>query len=444
MRRAAPLLIALFAVAAATTTVAAPAADYAAVAAIFSKHCLDCHAQQDPEGGLVLETFAALKRGGESGPAIIPGKSGESLLLKFIEGTSGRKGKNQFMPPGNRKHLLPEEISLVRAWIDAGTPAPAAGQENARLANLPKIAPLGTPRSPINALAYAPKLDLLAIARYGAVELRNATTHALIHTLSGLRGQVNALVFSPDGAHILAAAGEPGISGEVRQFTTASGAPVRVFEGHRDAVYALALSSDSTTLAAGGYDQKIILWDTATGMPRRTLTGHNGAIFALDFRPDGRLLASASADRTVKLWEVASGERRDTLAQSLKELYTLAFTPDGRRLVAGGVDNRIRIWAISEKAAETTNPLLESRFAHEGAILKIAFSHDGRHFLSSANDRTVKLWDARELKEKQLLINQPDWASALTFLKDASHFAIGRIDGSLDFHGPVSTQSGNK
>src|SRR5437867_3588837 len=60
--------------------------DYAAVDAIFSQHCLDCHAAQDAEGQFVLESFDSLMKGGEIGPAVVPGKSGESLLIKMIEG----------------------------------------------------------------------------------------------------------------------------------------------------------------------------------------------------------------------------------------------------------------------------------------------------------------------------------------------------------------------
>src|SRR5205823_3361663 len=131
------------------------------------------------------------------------------------------------------------------------------------------------------------------------------------------------------------------------------------------------------TLATGSYDQKIKLWKVETGEELKTLSGHNGCVFDLAFRPDGKILASASADRTVKLWDVTSGERRDTLSQPLKELYAVAFSPDGKRLYAGGVDNRIRVWEVSEMAAETTNPILYSKFAHEGTILRLAFSSDG-------------------------------------------------------------------
>ncbi|MEO8428504.1 MAG: c-type cytochrome domain-containing protein, partial [Verrucomicrobiota bacterium] len=409
--------------------------DYSAVEAIFNKHCLDCHAAQDPEGKLVLESFETLMKGGENGPVIVPSKSAESRLVRMIEGQLENKdGKKLIMPPGKRKKLEAAEIANIKAWIDGGAKPPAEGEPGLVQLVVPKITPKVPPRRAIKALAYAAGPKLIAAARYGEVELRSADNHAVVRTLSGHRGSVNALVFSSDGKELFAAAGEPGLFGEVRQWNVADGTLVRTFEGHRDALYSVALSPDGKILATGSYDQKIKLWNAASGEELKTLSGHNGAIFDLAFRPDGKILASASGDRTVKLWDVATGARRDTLAQSLKELYSLAFSPDGQRLVAGGVDNRIRVWQISEKADETTNPILYSKFAHEGTILKIVFSSDGKTLLSSAEDRTVKLWDAAEVTERFVLEAQSDWAPALAFASENKTVVVGRLDGTLGFY----------
>jgi mono/diheme cytochrome c family protein len=412
---------------------AAPAAtDYATIDAIFSSHCLDCHASKDPEGQLILETFENLMKGGEKGPAIVPHKSAESLLVQMIEGRFEKGGKTKIMPPGKRAKLTPEQIASIKGWIDAGAPAPAPGTIRKGL-NVPRIEPKRPARNPVNSLAAWSAGEVLAVARYCEVELRSVTNLAVIRTLPGHAGNVNALVFSPDGARLFAAGGQPGFAGEVREWNISEGQPGRAFEGHSDSIYALAISPDGETLATGSYDQKIKLWDLASGKEIRTLSGHNGCIYGLAFRPDGKILASASADRTVKLWDVNTGDRRDTLSQSAKELFTVAFSANGERLVAGGADNRIRVWQISPTAAETTNPILHSKFAHEGAILKLIFSPDGKRILSSGEDRTVKFWQAEDMTQLGMLEKQPDWASALAFVA-GNRIAIGRLDGTIGLY----------
>jgi WD40 repeat protein len=413
----------------------AAANDYAEVNAIFVKNCLECHADDEPEANLVLETFDTLMKGGENGPSIVPGKSSESLLVKLVQGFEVG-GKKKIMPPGKREKLKPEEIALIRGWIDAGAKPPA--QQLVRELTVPKIEPKTTPRRSIHSLAYESKSRLIAVALPGEVELRSADSRTVVRTLKGHRGHVNAVVFSKDGQHLFAAAGEPGLFGEVRQWSVSDGKLVRTFEGHSDALYAVAISPDGQTLATGSYDQKIKLWNAASGEELKTLTGHNGCVFDLSFRRDGKILASASADRTVKLWDVSSGERRDTLSQSLKELYTVAFSPDGKRVAAAGVDNRIRVWEVSEKATETTNPLLHAKFAHEGAILRVTFAKDGKTIASAAEDRTVKLFDAAEVKERLVLEQQPDWAPGLAFVSDDKGLAVGRLDGSFEVYDATS------
>ena len=417
----------------ATAAESAPA-NYEAVHSLFDKYCMDCHGSDDPEGNLVLENFEALMKGGESGASILAGKSDESLLVKMLEGKIEKDGKKIVMPPGKKKKLTADEIATIKAWVDGGAHAPTDAAALVKELVVPKIVPKGQPRNAINALAFSSQKKLIAAARYGEVDLISADTHALVRTLAGHRGNVNAVAFSADGSQLFSASGENALFGEVKQWNVSDGSLVRTFEGHRDTIYSLAISPDGKTLATGSYDQKIKLWDVATGKELKTLSGHNGAVFGLSFRPDGKILASASGDRTVKLWDVANGERADTLSQSLKEVYTVAFSADGKKLFAGGVDNRIRVWEISETAKEGSNPSLEAKFAHEGAILRLVFSNDGKLLLSSAEDRTVKLWDAAELKEKLLLEPQPDWGTGLAFASDNKAIVVGRLDGTLGFY----------
>src|SRR6188474_2602141 len=80
--------------------------DFAAkIAPLFEEHCVDCHSKDDPDGEFNLETFEGLLKGGKTSKAIEPGKAQDSLLVKFLEGRSGKTGKNKFMPPGNKEHL---------------------------------------------------------------------------------------------------------------------------------------------------------------------------------------------------------------------------------------------------------------------------------------------------------------------------------------------------
>src|SRR4051812_40874054 len=60
---------------------------YKQVRPLFVKHCLSCHDAKQAEGKLVMETYALLMKGGEDGPAIIPGKPDQSPLIQQVEHT---------------------------------------------------------------------------------------------------------------------------------------------------------------------------------------------------------------------------------------------------------------------------------------------------------------------------------------------------------------------
>ena len=79
---------------------------------ILKAHCWQCHGEvEELQGGLDTRLARHLLRGGESGPAIVPGKRGASLLYDRV--SSGE------MPPGS-KRLSPKEIGILARWIDSG------------------------------------------------------------------------------------------------------------------------------------------------------------------------------------------------------------------------------------------------------------------------------------------------------------------------------------
>ncbi len=432
----APAVLALAAWSAWATTLrasdAAVAVDFREqIAPLLAKYCVGCHGGTEPEAKLSLEMPAGIRAGGKQGPVLVPGKSGDSRLIQVLTGGEPK------MPPPDNDAPTADEISLLVKWVDQGAAMPPADEAPPPLVT-PAV-PLRAPaRQPVTAVAFGGDGKLLAAAGPGMVRLLAADDRALLGQLAPHSGQVTDLAFTRDGSRLFAAAGEPGLAGELQVWDVAGRSPVQTIRGHRDSLYAVAISSDGATIATAGYDQQIILWDFPSGQPRRTITGHSGAIFDLDFSPDGRWLASASADRTLKLWDVNSGQRMDTFGQPLKEQFTVAFSPDGKRLAAGGADNRIRIWEISPTAQEGTNPIRLSKFVHQGTVLKLVYAPDSKFLASAADDRTVKLHSADDVQSKWTAEAQSDWPAALAFSPDGKRLAVGRLDGSLDVYDAAS------
>ncbi len=89
------------------------------VAPIFATSCMQCHANGKYEADLSIESREKLLEGGASSPAIDVGKSSESLLIQLVSGTDPDR-----IMPQKGKRLTPEQIGVLRAWIDQGAEWP--------------------------------------------------------------------------------------------------------------------------------------------------------------------------------------------------------------------------------------------------------------------------------------------------------------------------------
>ncbi len=84
---------------------------------ILDAKCAACHGESSVKGGLLMDSFESLMKGGQDGPVIIAGHPEQSLLLQRVMLPPDHK---QFMPAEGKPPLKPEEISWIREWIQQG------------------------------------------------------------------------------------------------------------------------------------------------------------------------------------------------------------------------------------------------------------------------------------------------------------------------------------
>ncbi len=95
---------------------------------VFAENCYKCHSQaaDKVKGGLLVDSREGWQKGGDTGPAIIPGDPERSLLIKAVR----YKDKDVQMPPNDKK-LPDQQIADLEAWVKMGAPDPRTGGASA-------------------------------------------------------------------------------------------------------------------------------------------------------------------------------------------------------------------------------------------------------------------------------------------------------------------------
>jgi len=90
------------------------------VRTILAHNCYNCHGEAKKKGDLRLDSRDAIMAGGESGPAVIPGKPEKSELIRRISLPAGHKE----VMPSKGKLLSSEEVEVLKVWVEKGAPWP--------------------------------------------------------------------------------------------------------------------------------------------------------------------------------------------------------------------------------------------------------------------------------------------------------------------------------
>lgn len=101
-----------------------PKIDADAVRGLLVQRCAECHGADVRESGLRLDTLKGIRKGGDFGPIAVPGKPGESELIRRVTSSDAKK----VMPPDGPR-LADAEIALLQQWIHEELPWPATDEE---------------------------------------------------------------------------------------------------------------------------------------------------------------------------------------------------------------------------------------------------------------------------------------------------------------------------
>lgn len=435
---------------------------------LLKKNCVACHNATKHESGLVLETPQSIIKGGDSGPAVVPKNGAESLLL----GRATGKTDSLMPPPDNKvaaKPLTPEELGLVKLWIDQG----AAGIVSGAGSEV-HWQPLPAGVNPIYAVAVTPDGQFAACGRANQIFIYHLPTGRFVCRLTdpellktGVYQQpgvadldlIQSLAFSPDGA-LLASGGYRAIKlwqrpRDVRLATFDTAAA--------EGAQTIAASTDGKWLATAAADNSIKLWNLTTGQAAKTLAGHTAAVTALRFTADNAKLISASADKSVRVWQVGDGAPAGRIDLPLP-VQALAIAGNGQ-VVTGGGDNLMRVWnmpagparslaalpaAVTAMAVSPDRKLVALALAdgsiqlqdssswqvaktlagHAGAVNSVRFQAGGARLVSGGADKTLRVWDVAA-GQQVAKVDVPAAIEAVAIHPSGNQAVSGAADGAI-------------
>lgn len=419
------------------------------VAPILKENCLACHDAKKKAGKYEMTTYEKILAGGASGEPITAGKPKDSEFHSLIVTAEQRR-----MPPRDKGEAVPKDkAAVIEKWIqdgakiDAGLDPKADITKELRIRWKPPTPPKAYPFPAIvNALAFTPDGKELVVGGHHELTVWTIATGKLAKRLYTRAERAYAMAFLPDGK-LVVAGGRPGQEGDVRIYDlTAKGKTedgVEILDGVNDkkvlvkhlfdvedAVLCLAIAPDGKTLAAGGCDRAVRVFDLANGLDQaklaQTVENHADWVLGCALSADGQFLVTAGRDKTAKVWDLKAKESVVTFPEHQNIVYGVAVKADGSSGFSVGADKQLRTWKPNGEGKQ-----VKAVGGHGDEIFKIVASPKQPLLATSSADKTVRLWDLDKLTATKTLSGLTDYVFALAFSPDGQFVAGGSYDGSV-------------
>lgn len=163
---------------------------------------------------------------------------------------------------------------------------------------------------------------------------------------------------------------------------------IRTFpKQHKGKIFTALYSPDDLTVASGGDDGRIIVWDAHRGTPIKIITGHYGAVRSMFYHPSGSYLWSSGDDGLIIKWDIKSGTPVSTTNAHKGPIRSITLSPEGHSYASAGDDGYVRIWNLKD------NSVIHEFRPHINKINCIAYSPNGALLASGGSDCVIGILD---------------------------------------------------
>lgn len=423
------------------------------VAAILARNCSACHNTKKPEGGLVLESYAGMMKGGDSGPAVVANMVDQGELLARVIATD-----DSAMPPTDNavgaKRLTEAEVALIKTWVSGGaTPFQATAEQVMNWRDItgalkpiyasdvsPDGSYVGFGFGNVAAIVNEPFATAKPTVDYlidPELKLTDGTPIKATHL-----DLVQSIAFSPD-SQVLVTGGFRTVKFWRRQTKSAPLAnPVPA--GGR----LLATNGDKSRLAYALADHSIAICDSSN-QQLTSLRGHGEAVLAATWTTNAPMLFSCDSSGKMLRWNLPETltpaiefPRPDAsepvppvilVTPEAKDLRALASASESNVLFVRA-DNKLvnlRITPATDATATTTTFTPQAAFDRFESVSSIGVTKLAESVLYVVAFGNAVELISTETAETSKRLEQGEAVGAMTLSSDGTKLAAAGISGQV-------------
>jgi WD40 repeat protein len=255
----------------------------------------------------------------------------------------------------------------------------------------------------------------------GVAKVWDASTGDEVASIAGAGGRVYSVAFTPDARRVVLPAGK-----NVWVWERGAHAPALSIEADATEVELAAVSPDGRWVATTGRTTRAVrLWDLATGAAIRLLSPEPSKTqLGLRFSHDGKTIASGGEDRVVRVWNVGDGSLAGTYAGHLSTIDALAFLADDS-IGTTSDDRTLRLWRRDGASAGVLAD-------HGDEVWAFASSPVTTLAATGGKDGEIRFWDAAKRSMRWEIQDGSRGATSLAFFPDDSAVAAAQTNGLVN------------